>query len=208
MADLLLELFSEEIPARMQGQAADNLARLLAEALAPLSPTDARTLYGPRRITWMGTVAAEVPASTLNERGPKLAAPAQALDGFLRKHGATRDDLRQDGGYWLLEKSVAGRVASALIAEALPTLLRRFPWPKSMRWGGTSAFTWVRPLRRILCVLDGAVVPFGLAQGEDDGHGLVSGDLTEGHRFMKPGTIRITSSAQYEGVLEGFLRDR
>ena len=207
MADLLLELFSEEIPARMQAQAADNLARLLAEALAPLKPDNARTLYGPRRIAWMGEVAPEVPASTVSERGPKLAAPEQAVAGFLRKHGATRDDLREDAGYWLLEKTVAGRPAGVLIAEAIPTLLRRFPWPKSMRWGGTSTFTWVRPLRRILCVLDGAVVPFGLASGEDDGHGLVSGDLTEGHRFMAPGEIRITSSADYEASLRRSLRD-
>jgi glycyl-tRNA synthetase beta chain len=201
MADLLLELFSEEIPARMQAQAAENLARLLAEALAPLTPGNARTLYGPRRIAWMGEVAPEVPASTISERGPKLAAPEQALAGFLRKHGATREDLRQDGGYWLLEKSVAGRPASTLISEAIPALLRRFPWPKSMRWGGTSAFTWVRPLRHILCVLDGAVVPFSLVSGEDDGHGLVSGDLTEGHRFMAPGEIRITASDRYEASL-------
>jgi glycyl-tRNA synthetase beta chain len=201
MADLLLELFSEEIPARMQRQAAETLARLLAEALAPLAPRNARTLYGPRRIAWMGEVAAEVPASAVSERGPKLAAPEQALAGFLRKHGATREDLREDGGYWLLEKTVAGRPAAALIAEAVPALLRRFPWPKSMRWGGTSQFTWVRPLRRILCVLDGAVVPFSLATGDDDGHGLVSGDLTEGHRFLAPGEIRITSSAQYEASL-------
>jgi glycyl-tRNA synthetase beta chain len=201
MADLLLELFSEEIPARMQPQAAETLARLLAEALAPLAPRNARTLYGPRRIAWMGEVAAEVPASAVSERGPKLAAPEQALAGFLRKHGATREDLREDGGYWLLEKTVAGRPAAALIAEAVPALLRRFPWPKSMRWGGTSQFTWVRPLRRILCVLDGAVVPFSLATGDDDGHGLVSGDLTEGHRFLAPGEIRITSSAQYEASL-------
>jgi glycyl-tRNA synthetase beta chain len=186
MADLLLEVFSEEIPARMQRQAADNLARLLGDALAPLAPTNARTLYGPRRIAWLGQVAAEVPAAAVSERGPKLAAPEQALAGFLRKHGATKEDLREDGGYWLLEKTVAGRPAAALIAEALPTLLRRFPWPKSMRWGGTSQFTWVRPLRRILCVLDGAVVPFSLASGD---------------RFLAPGDIRITSNAQYEGSL-------
>ena len=201
MADLLLELFSEEIPARMQAQGAENLARLLAEALAPLSPQGARTVSGPRRIAWMGAVAAEVPASTISERGPKLAAPEQALAGFLRKHGATPDDLRQESGYWLLEKTVAGRPAADLIAEAIPPLLRRFPWPKSMRWGGTSAFTWVRPLRRILCVLDGAVVPFSLAQGEDDGHGLGSGDLTEGHRFLAPGPIRVTATADYERSL-------
>jgi glycyl-tRNA synthetase beta chain len=201
MADLLLELFSEEIPARMQRQAAENLARLLAEPLAPLAPRNRRTLFGPRRIAWMGEVASEVPASAVRERGPKLGAPDQAIAGFLRKHSATREDLREDGGYWLLEKTVPGRPAAALIAESVPTLLRRFPWPKSMRWGGTSAFTWVRPLRRILCVLDGAVVPFSLASGDDDGHGLVSGDLTEGHRFLAPGEIRITRSADYEGFL-------
>jgi glycyl-tRNA synthetase beta chain len=201
MADLLLELFSEEIPARMQRQAAETLDRLLGEALAPLAPQTARMLYGPRRIAWMGTVAAEVPAASVSERGPKLSAPEQALAGFLRKHGATRADLREDGGYWLLEKQVPGRPAAALIAEAIPALLRRFPWPKSMRWGGTSAFTWVRPLRRILCILDGAVVPFSLAAGEDDGHGLVSGDITEGHRFLAPGEIRVGSAADYEGKL-------
>jgi glycyl-tRNA synthetase beta chain len=201
MADLLLELFSEEIPARMQRQAAETLDRLLGEALVPLGPQGGRILYGPRRIAWMGTVDAEVPAASVSERGPKLSAPEQALAGFLRKHGATRDDLREDGGYWLLEKQVPGRPAVELIAEAVPALLRRFPWPKSMRWGGTSAFTWVRPLRRMLCILDGAVVPFSLASGEDDGHGLVSGDLTEGHRFLAPGTIRIGSSSEYEGKL-------
>jgi glycyl-tRNA synthetase beta chain len=201
MADLLLELFSEEIPARMQAQAAETLTRLLAEALAPLSPEDTRTLYGPRRIAWLGMVADEVPASTVSERGPKLGAPEQALAGFLRKHGASRDELRQEGGYWLLEKTVAGRPAADLIAEAVPALLRRFPWPKSMRWGGTSTFTWVRPLRRILCVLDGEVVRFGLASSEDDGHGLVTGDLTEGHRFLAPGEIRVIRSADYEASL-------
>jgi glycyl-tRNA synthetase beta chain len=201
MADLLLELFSEEIPARMQAQAAETLGRLLAEALAPLSPQDARTLYGPRRLAWLGTVTDEVQASTVSERGPKLGAPEQALAGFLRKHGASRDELRQEGGYWLLEKTVAGRPATDLITEAVPALLRRFPWPKSMRWGGTSAFTWVRPLRRILCVLDGAVVRFSLAGSEDEGHGLVSGDLTEGHRFLAPGEIRVTRSADYEASL-------
>jgi glycyl-tRNA synthetase beta chain len=204
MADLLLELFSEEIPARMQAQAAENLGRLLTEALAPLSPTDARTLYGPRRIAWIGSVAAEVPAATVSDRGPKLGAPEQALAGFLRKHGATREHLREEGGYWLLEKRIPGRAAAELIAEAIPALLRRFPWPKSMRWGGTSGFTWVRPLRRILCLLDGVVVPFSLATAEDDGHGLASGDLTEGHRFLAPGPIRVTGSAEYEAS----LRDR
>lgn len=182
MPQLLLELFSEEIPARMQAMAAETLARLMAEALAPLKPRSVRTLYGPRRLAWIGEIEAEVPASAVEERGPKLGAPEQALAGFLRKHQATREDLREEGGYYLLAKTIPGRPAAELIAEAMPGLLRRFPWPKSMRWGGTSQFTWVRPLRRILCLLDDAVVPFTLAQGEDDGHGLQSGRLTEGHR--------------------------
>lgn len=197
MAELLLELFSEEIPARMQAQGADTLARLMGEALAALKPQAARSFYGPRRITWAAEIAAEVPASTLSERGPKLGAPEQALAGFLRKHQAERADLREEGGYYLLEKTIPGRPAAALIAEALPGLLRRFPWPKSQRWGGTSQFTWVRPLRRILCLLDGVVVPFSLAQGEDDGHGLVSGGQTEGHRFLSPGAITVTGAADY-----------
>jgi glycyl-tRNA synthetase beta chain len=201
MPELLLELFSEEIPARMQQRAAEDLGRLLTEALATLAPTAGRLLYGPRRIAWIGTVAAEVPAATTEERGPKLAAPEQAVAGFLRKHGATQDDLRQEGGYWLLTKRTAGRPAEALIAEAIPTLLRRFPWPKSMRWGGTSAFTWVRPLRRILCLLDGVVVPFDLVQGEDNGHGLASANETEGHRFLAPGGVAIAAGAEYESGL-------
>lgn len=201
MPELLLELFSEEVPARMQQRAAEDLSRLLTEALATLAPTTTRVLYGPRRIAWIGTVAAEVPAATTDERGPKLAAPEQAVAGFLRKHGAARDDLREEGGYWLLTKRTAGRPAEALIAEAIPALLRRFPWPKSMRWGGTSAFTWVRPLRRILCLLDGTVVPFDLAQSEDNGHGLASTNKTEGHRFLAPGGVAIASSADYKSAL-------
>ena len=202
MAELLLELFSEEIPARMQAQAAENLARLMGEALAALKPSAVRSFYGTRRITWTAEIAAEVPASTLSERGPKLGAPEQALAGFLRKHGADRAELREDSGYYLLEKTIPGRPAAELIAEAVPALLRRFPWPKSMRWGGTSQFTWVRPLRRILCLLDGQIVPFDLALGEDDGHGLRSGDQTEGHRFLSPGAITVTGAADYLAKLE------
>ena len=83
----------------------------------------------------------------------------------------------------------------------MPGLLRRFPWPKSMRWGGTSGFVWVRPLRRIICLLDGAVVPFDLRDGADDGHGLVSGNLTEGHRFHAPGAFAVTSAADWQDKL-------
>ena len=201
MPEFFLELFSEEIPARMQVRAAEDLVRLVTEALAPLKPTAARSFYGPRRIAMAIDIAGEVAASSSVERGPRASAPEQALAGFLRKHGATREQLRQEGDFWVLEKANASLSAAELIATALPALLRRFPWPKSMRWGGTSQFTWVRPLRRIVCLLDGAVVPFSLADGADDGHGLASGDLTEGHRFLAPGAFAVKSCADWQEKL-------
>ncbi len=197
MPELLLELFSEEIPARMQARGAEDLSRLLAAALAPLAPAEIRTFYGPRRIAVACVVSAGVAESRSSERGPRLNAPDQALAGFLRKHAATRDDLRQEGEFWVLHRTVPGIDAATLIARQMPELLRRFPWPKSMRWGGTSAFTWVRPLRRILCLLDGAAVPFDLRDGADDGHGLIAGDLTEGHRFLAPGVFAVRSAADW-----------
>ena len=205
MPELLLELFSEEIPARMQARAADDLARLLSEALAPLTPEGVQTFYGPRRIALVADVQDSVPASSSTERGPRVNAPEQALNGFLRKHGATRDQLVQDGDYWLLTVFSPAVPAADLIASALPPLLRRFPWPKSMRWGDGSAFTWVRPLRRILCLLDGRLVPFSLADGADDGHGLVAGAETEGHRFHAPGPFAVSSFA---GWRDGLLARR
>jgi glycyl-tRNA synthetase beta chain len=201
MPELLLELFSEEIPARMQVRAAEDLARLLAEALAPLAPTDIRSFSGPRRIALVANVAAGVAARRSSERGPRANAPEQALAGFLRKHGAARDELRQEGDFFVLEREVPGVAADSLIARELPALLRRFPWPKSMRWGGTGAFTWVRPLRRILCILDGAIVPFDLRDGADDGHGLASGYLTEGHRFLAPEPFAVASAADWQDGL-------
>ncbi len=201
MPELLLELFSEEIPARMQVRAAEDLARLVGEAFSSLAPQDVRRFSGPRRIAVAATVAHGVAESRQSERGPRVSAPEQALAGFLRKHGASRDDLRQQGDFWVLDRTAPGVSASALIAREMPGLLRHFPWPKSMRWGGSSAFTWVRPLRRILCILDGAVVPFDLRQGEDDGHGLASDNLTEGHRFLSPGAFAITSAAQWRDEL-------
>ena len=198
MPELLLELFSEEIPARMQARGAEDLVRLVAEALAPLAPSGFTGFYGPRRIALAGTVSAGVAASRSSERGPRANAPEAALAGFLRKHGASREALRQEGEFWVLDKEVPGIDAAALVARELPGLLRRFPWPKSMRWGGSSGFTWVRPLRRILCLLDGAVVPFDLRDGADDGHGLASGDLTEGHRFLSPGAFPVASLREWQ----------
>ena len=201
MPELFIELFSEEIPARMQASGAATLARLVGEALAGLAPTDVQTFAGARRIAVSATVGAEVAAARVIERGPRASAPPQALEGFLRKHGATRDQLTDEGGHWVLTKASPAVPAAALIASVMPGVLGRFTWPKSMRWG-TSGFTWVRPLRRIVCVLDGVLVPFGLATPGDDGHGLVSGAETEGHRFHAPGAFAVRGVADWrEGLL-------
>ncbi|MCE2579703.1 glycine--tRNA ligase subunit beta [Gluconacetobacter entanii] len=197
MPELLLELFSEEIPARMQQRAAEDLQRLLTEALSPLNPREARTFAGPRRIAISLQVDATVPGSTVNERGPRESAPDKALAGFMRKHGVERDALVLENGFWVLRREVPAVQAATHIAATVPALLRRFPWPKSMRWGVGSSFTWVRPLRRIVCLLDGQVVPFSLAEGEDNGHGLVAANLTEGHRFTAPGAFAVTGTQDW-----------
>jgi len=201
MAELLLELFCEEIPARMQARAAEDLTRLFADACAALLEAPPRGFYGARRIGLTAQLKPSVTTEGKEERGPRIGAPDQAIEGFLKKHGAARDALKEEGQFWVLSKPGRTLEARALVAEAMPTLLRAFPWPKSMRWGGTSSMVWVRPLKRILCVLDGAVVPFTLAQGADDGHGLASGDLTEGHRIMSPGAFAVRNFADYQKEL-------
>jgi glycyl-tRNA synthetase beta chain len=201
MAELFVELLSEEIPARMQRGAAAELERLIGEGLRAINPALIETYYGPRRIALRAEVAAEVAATATSERGPRANAPEQALAGFLRKHQARWEDLRQEGDYWVLERRGSAMRAADLIATTMPALLRRFPWPKSMRWGGSSSFVWVRPLRRIICLLDGVVVPFDLREGADDGHGLASADLTEGHRFHAPGAFAVSGAGNWRDSL-------
>ncbi|HVE23211.1 MAG TPA: glycine--tRNA ligase subunit beta [Acidocella sp.] len=191
MLEFFLELFSEEIPARMQAQAASQLAALVAESLAPLKPAAAQIYYGPRRLALRLHVAAEVPAAQLSERGPRASAPEQALAGFLRKHNATKDQLVQDGDFWVLNKSVPAMSARELIFSGLPAALAKLPWPKSMRWGSGGEFTWVRPLRRIVCLLDGEIVPFQLGP-------VTAGNETEGHRVHAPGAVAVSSAADWE----------
>src|SRR5262245_12165460 len=126
MPELFLELFSEEIPARMQARAAEDLSRLCGEALAPLAPAEIRTFYGPRRIAYAARIASQVAATSTQERGPRASAPEQALAGFLRKHNAVREQLRQEGDYWVLDKASPAVPAATMIATILPPLLRRF----------------------------------------------------------------------------------
>jgi len=203
MPQLLLELLSEEIPARMQTRAGENLARLLDEALreAGLAFGDIEIVTGPRRLA---AVIVDLPGASPDvseeRKGPRVGAPDRAIEGFLR--GAGLDSLEQcetrsdkKGDYYVAVIDKPGRATPKILAEAIPEICRKFPWPKSMRWGDRSE-RWVRPLRRILCLYDGEVVPFSFA-------GVESGDLTEGHRVMGPGPFRVADYASYREALEG-----
>jgi glycyl-tRNA synthetase beta chain len=200
MPELLLELFSEEIPARMQARAAEDLSRLLSARIAPLLEGEPRAVHGPRRLSLTASLRSAIVTEGREERGPRVGAPEQALAGFLRKHGAAREALSEQNGFWVLNRPGERVEAAAMLARELPPLLRAFPWPKSMRWG-ESGFAWVRPLQRILCLLDGEVVRFTLAEGADEAHGLASGDTTEGHRIMAPGAFAVRGFADYQAGL-------
>ena len=157
MPDFLLELRSEEIPARMQAKAQADLARLFAEALgtAGLYSQGLQTYATPRRLA---LIARGLPDSTQPVReetkGPRTSAPPQALDGFLRKTGLTRDQLEERDGIFFAAVEKPGRATADVLAEAIPAIVRAFPWPKSMRWGDASLSTeslrWVRPLQGIV----------------------------------------------------------
>ena len=194
MAELLIELFSEEIPARMQRQAGADLERLAKAHLDKegLSFTSLRTLAGPRRLT---LVVEGLPLAQENRteerKGPRANAPEQALAGFLRSTGLERDQLVERDGVLYAQIAKKGRPTREIVAEMVDAIVRGFPWPKSMRWG-SGALRWVRPLQRIVCLLDGAIVPLDI-------DGIVSGDLTEGHRFMggENGPVAVRDFADY-----------
>jgi len=199
MAEFLLELFSEEIPARMQALAARELQSIIWSVFSTqITPV---LCHGPRRIALHAVVPDATNVVETIERGPRRSAPEQALAGFLRKHQAARESLHAEGDYWVLRHTTPARPMASHITEALPPLLRRFPWPKSMRWGGSGNFTWVRPLRRILCLLDGMVVPFSIEEA-----GLSAGELTEGHRVLAQGAFAVRNAADWrEGLRARFV---
>ncbi len=179
MPQLLLELFSEEIPARMQAQAAKDLERMAREHLAAAGflPEALKTFAGPRRLTLVAEGLPLAQADRKEElKGPRVGAPPQAMEGFLRKAGLTQDQLVERDGVYMAFIEKKGRPTPEIVAEMVEAIVRNFPWPKSMTWG-TKKLRWVRPLKRILCVLDREVVPFAI-------EGIESGDISEGHRFM------------------------
>ncbi|THD51315.1 glycine--tRNA ligase subunit beta [Phenylobacterium sp.] len=179
MPQLLLELFSEEIPARMQANAARDLERMARERLAAegLLPEALKTFAGPRRLT---LIAEGLPAAQSDRheerKGPRVGSPDQAIEGFLRSTGLTRDQLTERDGVYFAHLHKPGRPTAEIVAEMVDGIVRTFPWPKSMTWG-RGTLRWVRPLKRILCVFDGQVVPFWIDE-------VQSGDTSEGHRFM------------------------
>jgi glycyl-tRNA synthetase beta chain len=196
MPDLLLELFSEEIPARMQAQAAKDLERLVVGALSDrgLLFEGVKAFAGPRRLTLAITgLPAKQPDVSEELKGPKVDAPQAALDGFLRKTGLTKDQLKVEktpkGDVYLAVIARAGRATAEVLAEILPECFAKLPWPKSMRFPG-SAVRWVRPLHGIVCTFDGEVVPFEFA-------GVTSGNTTMGHRFLSKGAIEVRRFDDY-----------
>ena len=202
MAELLLELFSEEIPARMQGRAKDDLARMLADGLRAtgLEFKDIRSFATPRRLTAVVEgLPTRSPDVREEKKGPRVDAPDAAVQGFVKSAGLksikdaeTREDKKGDYYVALLERP--GRPTAEVVAEIVPEIVRNFPWPKSMRWG-SGRLRWVRPLHSILCLLDGKNVPFEI-------DGIQSGDQTRGHRFMAPKPFLVKSFQDYTKRLQ------
>ncbi|MEB8387099.1 glycine--tRNA ligase subunit beta [Rhodobacteraceae bacterium KMM 6894] len=206
MPDLLIELFSEEIPARMQARAAEDLRARMTDGLveAGLTYAGAAAFSTPRRLALtVHGLLANSPTTREERKGPRVDAPEKAIDGFLRGAGVTRDDLEirdeKKGQVYYASITKPGRPADVIVAEVLEQVIRNFPWPKSMRWGAGS-LRWVRPLHSILCILtddagDASVVDLDI-------DGIRAGNTTEGHRFMAPGTLKVSSFDQYQSALK------
>lgn len=205
MPDLLIELLSEEIPARMQARAAEDLRRLMTDGLveAGLTYAAAQGLVTPRRLVLaVSGLSAASPTRIEERKGPRADAPAKAVEGFLRATGLPRDALEEretpKGAVLFARLSHPGRPAADIVAEVLSQVIATFPWPKSMRWGAGS-LRWVRPLQAILCLLSdeaGArIVPLEIG-------GLRAGDTTRGHRFMAPEPFSVTGFEDYAAKLK------
>ncbi len=204
MAELFLEIFCEEIPARMQAKAERDLQDAVLKGLreAGLGVEKAASMSGPRRLA---VVCEGVPAGsddvTEERKGPKVGAPDKAVEGFLRGAGLSSIDeaeVRSDpkkGDFYVAKRTVPGRATPDIVSELIPDIMRNFHWPKSMRTG-RGEMRWVRPLQRIVCLFDGKVVPFEV-------DGIASGDETEGHRVHGRGPFKITGVDDYVAQLSG-----
>ncbi|RUZ71964.1 glycine--tRNA ligase subunit beta, partial [Mesorhizobium sp. M7A.F.Ca.CA.001.14.1.1] len=211
--DLLLELRSEEIPARMQRKAAGDLRKMLTDSLveAGLTYEAAREYWTPRRLT-LDIRGLTARSKDINEeiKGPSTSAPEQAVQGFLRKAGLSsiaeahvHSDPKK-GDFYVAHISKPGRAAEQIIADLVPDIIRNFPWPKSMRWGPASAkpgsLRWVRPLQSILCTFGPETEEPVVVDFEIDG--IRSGNITYGHRFHAPDAIMVRRFDDYVSKLE------
>jgi glycyl-tRNA synthetase beta chain len=201
VSDFLLELRSEEIPARMQAGARAELEKLFRAQMAAAGlDVGELTLWStPRRLALIAKGLPQATAAVSEEvKGPRTSAPPQALDGFLRKTGLTQEQLQDRDGVWFAVIDKPGRATKDVLAEAIPAIVRAFAWPKSMRWGKQSSSSeslrWVRPL-------SGIVALFGDELVECEVGGIAAGFATRGHRFHCPGEITIGSAADYADKL-------
>ena len=203
MPDLLLEVLSEEIPARMQASGAsalkEQVTRRLEEARLEFEGEDVTSFATPRRLALIVPGLPDVqPDIRVERKGPRVDAPQKAIDGFLKSTGLTLADCEQretpKGPVWFAVSQEKGRPTAAVLAELLPQALAAVSWPKSMRWEA-SGTRWVRPIRSILCLLDADVVPFRFAAVD-------SGRTTLGHRFLSKGTLTIDDAGSYAPTLE------
>lgn len=197
MNDFLLELRSEEVPARMQAGARADLEKLFRKEMdaAGVSLAGVTVWSTPRRLTLIARGLPLATAAVSEElKGPRVGAPPQALEGFLRKTGLKESDLIERDGVLFAISEKPGRAIAEVLAEAIPVIVRAFPWPKSQRWGSASLSTeslrWVRPLSGIVALFDGAVV-------ECEVGGIAAGRLTKGHRFHSSGEISIDGIDDY-----------
>jgi glycyl-tRNA synthetase beta chain len=198
MAELLLELLSEEIPARMQLRAADDLKRLVIAGLKAqgLASGQARAFVTPRRLTLIiEDLPLKSPGLSEERKGPRVNAPEAAIAGFVKSAGLAsiaqaqivKDEKK--GDFYVVRSETPGRTAEEIVAKVVPSVAAKFPWPKAMRWGSGKT-TWVRPLHSIVCLLDGKVVPFAI---ED----IDSGNQTRGHRFHGNEPFVVKGSGDY-----------
>ena len=199
---LLLELFCEEIPARMQKRAADDLKNLITAGLkdASLSFEDAHGYVTPRRLAIVVDGIPEAQPDVSEERrGPRIDAPEKAIEGFLKGNGVTLDQCeKRDTGkdeFWFAVIDRKGRATADVLKTLLPESIHKLSWQKSMRWGEGS-FRWVRPLQRVLCVLDGELLALEIAPG------IPCGNVTTGHRFMGPEPFEVGFFDDYEKMLQ------
>ncbi|MCW0181616.1 MAG: glycine--tRNA ligase subunit beta [Zavarzinia sp.] len=213
MPELLIEIRSEEIPARMQVKAADDLKRIFTDGFAALGLKfgAARAYSTPRRLAVVIEDLDAAQADLREERrGPRVGAPEAAIAGFCTSAGVAREALQVQetpkGSFYIAQIERRGRPTTEVIAELLTGALWNFPWPKSMRWGAEAAgpsskLTWVRPIHTVIALFGGDVVPFSLARNDDTGHGITAGNVTAGHRFMGRESFEVVGFADYQAKL-------